>query len=350
MYPQADHGDGSLNAPPPGANASGPPVPGSMAPADTAPLARVQEEMARIIVGQQRMLDRLLCGLVAGGHVLLEGAPGVGKTLTLASLSRAMGGSFARIQCTPDLLPSDIVGTRVYRASTESFSLEPGPVFANFVLVDEINRAPAKVQSALLEVMAEQQVTLGGTTLAAPQPFMVLATQNPLESEGVFPLPEAQRDRFMMRVLVPLPSAAEERAILDRVRVANPVASQVSTPEELLELRARSIAVEVPEPVIDYMVRLTMATRDPVGAGLGDMASQIAYGVSPRATIALDRGARAMAIIRGRDHATCQDVYDVAFDVLNHRVGVTFDAEADGIDAAAVCHSVLRRVWAPEGW
>lgn len=316
----------------------------------TNPITALAASLAGVVVGQERVLDRLLACTLARGHALLEGPPGVGKTMTLTALAASVGGTFSRIQCTPDLLPSDITGTRVYRASTETFTVEPGPVFANFVLVDEINRAPAKVQSALLEVMAERQVSIGRETLHAPDPFLVLATQNPLESKGTFALPEAQRDRFMMRIMVPNPTATEEMAILQRARVATPQAHQVLPLEVLRSLQNAVHQVAVPDPVADYIVRITMATRDPATAGLHDLCDAFAYGASPRATLAMDRAARALALVRGRTAVSCQDVFDVAFDVLNHRIGVSFEAQAEGMTTSDICHTLLANVTAPHGW
>lgn len=309
--------------------------------------AAILDELATAVVGQQRMQERLVCALLAGGHVLLEGVPGVGKTMTLTTLARIVGGEFARIQFTSDLLPSDIVGTRIYSTKNESFTVELGPIFANFVLADEINRAPAKVQSALLEAMAERQVTIAGSTQKVPDPFLVLATQNPIESEGVFPLPEAQRDRFMMRVLVDLPSAEEERMIARSYHAGTP---QVSSRVDLAQLRSLQqvvAAVATPEPVLDYAVRLTMATRDPESHGLASLAPLLRSGVSPRATLALVRAAKAMAVLRGRPVINAQDVYDVGFDVLNHRLILSYDALADGVSSADLTAQILRTVTAP---
>lgn len=310
----------------------------------------MEREVRRVIVGQRRMLERLTCCLLAGGHVLFEGVPGVGKTLTLSTLAKTVGGTFARIQFTADLLPSDIVGTRVYRASREEFDIEPGPIFANFVLADEINRSPAKVQSALLEVMAEQQVTLAGRTMPVPEPFMVLATQNPLESEGVFSLPEAQRDRFMMRVIVPLPNAEEERQIMDRVRGKLPKPREVLSLDDLRGLQDAVDDIIIPDLVADYAVRLTTATRDPGSAGLPELQDVIANGASPRATISMDRAARAMALMRGRRAAEPQDVYDIAYDVLNHRLSLSFDALARGTSVDDALRKLLTTVPAPPSW
>jgi MoxR-like ATPase len=308
---------------------------------------RIVTGLESVVVGQQRMLERLVVAMLAGGHVLLEGVPGVGKTMTLSALANLVDGSFSRIQFTSDLLPSDIVGTRVYRASTEEFIMLPGPIFANFVLADEINRAPAKVQSALLEVMAERQVTVAGESRKVPDPFLVLATQNPVESEGVFPLPEAQRDRFMMKINVPLPTEAEERAIVNLHAKPLPTVARAVTIDQLRALQRVAESLEVSNAVADYAVRLTMATRDPQSYGVSSLDGVIRHGASPRATIAMIRAARAMAIVRGRPKVTVQDVYDIAFDVLNHRVLLTYDAIADGRTAQEVCAAILKTVPAP---
>jgi MoxR-like ATPase len=314
-----------------------------------ASLDEVRRELHRVIVGQERMLDRVMSALLADGHCLLEGVPGLGKTLTLATLARILGGSFSRIQFTPDLLPADIVGTRVYRASTEAFDVETGPVLANFVLADEVNRAPAKVQAAMLEVMAERQVTIGDRTLPAPRPFLVMATQNPIESEGVYPLPEAQRDRFLMRVPLDYPSAAEEREIVRRMGVTADTARRVLDPAGVAELQRVAAAVFVDEPVVDYALRLVHATRRPGLHGLSRLEGMIAYGASPRASLALVACARSLALLRGRAHATSQDVYDVAYDVLNHRLILSYEAIADGLGVDDVLVELLTSVPAPAG-
>jgi MoxR-like ATPase len=303
-------------------------------------------ELRRVIVGQDRVLERVIVALVAGGHCLLEGVPGLGKTLTVSSLARTLGGTFTRIQFTPDLLPSDIVGTRVYRPSMERFDVELGPVFANFVLADEINRAPAKVQSALLEVMAERQVSLGGVTYALPRPFLVLATQNPIESEGVYPLPEAQRDRFLMRIPVDYPTAPEEHEIVNRARVAAVEPAMLLSTDDVLRLQAAARTVDVDPVVQDYAVRLVLATRDPKAHGveIGDLLS---YGASPRASIGLIHAGRALALLRGRDHLLPQDVYDIAYDVLNHRLVLSFDAVADDVTVDDVLVKLLTEIVAP---
>jgi len=287
-------------------------------------LERALFEVKHVIVGQDAMIERLLVSAVAGGHCLLEGPPGLAKTLAAKTLATVLGGTFARIQFTPDLLPADLVGTRIYRPSREQFDVEPGPVFANVVLADEINRASPKVQSALLEVMAERQVSIGGTTFAVPQPFMVLATQNPIESEGVYPLPEAQRDRFMMKVLVDYPSDREEAEIVRRISIAPPVANPLLTPDDWAGLQLAAQRVFVHDAVVDYAVRLVAATRRPAAANLPELAPYISYGVSPRATLALVAASRVLAMMRRRQYVLPRDVFDVAPDVLRHRLVLSY--------------------------
>ncbi|MEU5869319.1 MoxR family ATPase [Nonomuraea sp. NPDC047529] len=314
---------------------------------DAALLRQSLDEVRRVIVGQEHMVERLLVALLARGHCLLEGVPGVAKTLAAATLATVVGGTFARIQFTPDLVPSDIVGTRVFHPSNEKFDVELGPVFVNFLLADEINRAPAKVQSALLEVMAERQVTLAGVTHPLPRPFIVLATQNPIESEGVYPLPEVQRDRFLFRVRVPHPSAHEELEILHRMSVTPPVADRVLDPGRLLALQQAAEQVSVHQLVADYVVRLVMSTRAPADYGLGDLTETIEIGVSPRATLGLVSAGRALALLRGRDYLLPDDVRDVAVDVMSHRLMLTFDALADGVDPEQVVKQILHAVPPP---
>jgi MoxR-like ATPase len=304
-------------------------------------------EVKRIVVGQDRMIERLFVCLLARGHCLLEGAPGLAKTLAAETLATVSGGDFARIQFTPDLVPADLVGTRIYRPSSEAFDVELGPVFANVVLADEINRAPAKVQSALLEVMAEGHVSIGGVTYDVPNPFLVLATQNPIESEGVYPLPEAQRDRFLMKVLVDYPTAREEVEIVHRMSVDRPDPQPVLTAEQLVALQKVADGVFVHEAVVDYAVRLVLATRAPAEHGLDDLVPLIAHGGSPRATLGLVAASRALALMRGRDYVLPQEVYDVAGDILRHRVLLSYEALADGVQAEDVVHRVLRTVIAP---
>jgi MoxR-like ATPase len=314
---------------------------------EAALLERILFEAKKVIVGQDRLLERVLVCLLAQGHCLIEGVPGLAKTLTVETVATAVGGSFARLQFTPDLLPSDITGTRVYRADSGTFDVELGPVFANFVLADEINRAPAKVQSALLEVMAERHVTIAGTTHLVPDPFLVLATQNPIESEGVYPLPEAQRDRFLMKLLVGYPTHGEEMEVVRRRWVDPPAASRVVGPEDLVRLQRRVGEVFVDGGVADYAVRLVLATRTPTQFGLAELAPYIAYGASPRGSLGLVTGAAALAVLRGREYAVPQDVFDVALDVLRHRLVLTYEALAEGIDADALLSRVLAVVPAP---
>jgi MoxR-like ATPase len=316
--------------------------------ADAGALERALFEVKRVIVGQERMVERMMVSLLARGHCLLEGVPGVAKTLAVETLAHTVGGTFARLQFTPDLVPSDIVGTRIYRPGAEKFDTELGPVFANFVLADEINRAPAKVQSALLEVMAERQVSLGGIRYPLPQPFLVLATQNPIESEGVYPLPEAQRDRFLMKINVDYPSAAEEREIIYRMGVDPPVAQPVISTDELISLQRRASRVFVHHAVVDYVVRLVVATRQPREFGLADVANWVSYGASPRASLGLIAAGRALALLRGRDYVLPQDVLDVAMDVLPHRLVLSYDAIADGVPASHAVGRVLQTVPLPQ--
>ena len=304
-------------------------------------------EIKKVIVGQDRALERVLVCLLARGHCLLEGVPGLAKTLTVETLAKTVGGTFARIQFTPDLLPADIMGTRIYRQSTETFDVELGPVFVNFLLADEINRAPAKVQSALLEVMAEKQVSIGGETFPVPKPFLVLATQNPIESEGVYPLPEAQRDRFLMKVVIDYPSPAEEAEIVHRMGVAPPEASQVLDLRELVHLQQASDRVYVDHGVVDYAVNLVLATREPGTHGLPELVDLLSYGASPRASLGLVAAARALALIRGRAYAVPQDVFDVAPDVLRHRLVLSYEALAQGLVADQLIARLLSTVPAP---
>ncbi|HUQ62475.1 MAG TPA: MoxR family ATPase [Acidimicrobiales bacterium] len=304
-------------------------------------------EVKKVIVGQDRVVERMMACLLARGHVLLEGVPGLAKTLAVETLAEVVGGSFVRLQFTPDLIPSDLVGTRIYRASTESFDVELGPVFANFVLADEINRAPAKVQSALLEVMAEHQVSIGGVTKPVPDPFLVLATQNPIESEGVYALPEAQRDRFLMKVVVDYPDRAEEIEIVQRMSVNPPHAARVLSLDELRRLQTASDAVFAHRAVIDYAVRLVHATRVPAEHGLAELAGLIEYGASPRASLGLIAAARAFALLRGRDYVLPQDVADCVPEILRHRVVLSYEALADGLAVDDLLTQIAAAVPAP---
>nr|WP_306203799.1 MoxR family ATPase [Actinoplanes sp. RD1] len=318
-----------------------------MTEADTRLLEQALFEVKKVVVGQDRLIERLLTALLADGHILLEGVPGVAKTLAAETLATVVGGAFHRIQFTPDLVPSDILGTRIYRASRETFDVEPGPVMANLVLADEINRAPAKVQSALLEVMAEGHVSIGGRTYPVPRPFLVLATQNPIESEGVYQLPEAQRDRFLMRVVVGYPSDQDELGILYRMGGERPVAQRVLDPETLSALQARARAVFVHHALAEYVVRLVLATRDPARFGLPEIKDQLAYGVSPRATLGLVAAGRALALLRGREYVLPGDILDIAPDVLAHRLVLSFDAVADGIAPESIVQRVVEAVAPP---
>ena len=323
------------------------PVARKPAPDPGALLETVLTEVSSVVVGQDAMLERMMVALLARGHCRLEGVPGVAKSLAVDTLARAIGGSSVRIQFTPDLVPSDIIGTRVYRPSKEDFEVELGPVFANLVLADEVNRAPAKVQSALLEVMAERQVSLAGTTYPLPSPFVVFATQNPLESEGVYPLPEAQLDRFLLKVDVPTPSMEEELEIVHRMSVDPPRASQVLSLEQLVTLQRASDDVYVHEAVSEYAVRLVMATREPSEWNLSELEPLVVHGASPRGSLGLVAAARALALVRGRDHVLPADVAEVAVDVLSHRLVLTYDAIADGVPRRRLVERVLEKVAAP---
>ena len=316
--------------------------------ADVALLERAIYEVKRVIVGQDQLVERILVGLLARGHILLEGVPGVAKTLAVETFARVVGGSFSRVQFTPDLVPTDLIGTRIYRQGREEFDTELGPVVANFLLADEINRAPAKVQSALLEVMAERHVSIGGKTYSMPDPFLVMATQNPIENEGVYPLPEAQRDRFLFKVLVDYPSVEEEREIVYRMGNVPPTASQVLDPAAMLRLQRTAANVFVHHALVDYVVRVINATRRPAELGLNDVASWLSYGASPRATLGIVAAARALALVRGRDYVIPQDVVEIMPDVLRHRLVLSYDALADEIDADQVIARVLQTVGLPQ--
>lgn len=324
-----------------------PPSPQSTPAADATLLERALFEVKRVIVGQDRMVERMVVALLARGHCLLEGVPGVAKTLAVDTLATVVGGSFGRVQFTPDLVPADIMGTRIYRQSSEKFDVELGPVFVNFLLADEINRAPAKVQSALLEVMSERQVSIGGETHRVPDPFLVMATQNPIEQEGVYPLPEAQRDRFLMKIVVGYPTAAEEREIVYRMGVAPPEPDSVFTTADLVALQRKADQVFVHNALIDYAVRLVLATRSPAEHGLPDVAHHIQYGASPRASLGLVRATRALALLRGRDYALPQDVQDIAPDILRHRLVLSYDALADEVPPDHIVGRVLATIPLP---
>ena len=304
-------------------------------------------EVKRIVVGQDRFLERVLVAMLAQGHLLVEGVPGLAKTLTVKTLARALSGNFKRIQFTPDLVPSDLVGTRIFNQKSGEFSTTLGPVFTNLLLADEINRAPAKVQSALLEVMQERQVTIAGTTHKVPEPFLVMATQNPIETEGTYPLPEAQVDRFMMKVLVDYPNEEEEFVIVQRVTGAPAIVNAVTTTDELAELQAETRRVYCDPSLIGYAVRVVAATREPAKAGLDDLTRFITFGASPRATISLIEGARALALLRGRAYVWPEDIVDLVHDVLRHRLSLSYEALAEGVDAQAVIDRILKQLGVP---
>ncbi len=310
-------------------------------------LSRVREEVARAVVGQKAMLDRLLIGLLTGGHVLLEGVPGLAKTLAVSSLAKALSLRFRRIQFTPDLLPADLTGTLIYNPKEGTFSAKRGPLFSNIVLADEINRAPAKVQSALLEAMQEKQVTLGDDTHPLEEPFLVLATQNPVEQEGTYPLPEAQSDRFMLKVKVGYPERAEEKEILRRAGLGTmPELKSQATREQVIEAREALSGVYVDDKIQEYVLDLVTATRRPKDFGLS-LEHLVQYGASPRATLFLVRGAQGFALVRGRPYVLPDDVKAVALDVLRHRIQVSYEAEAEGVDGEEVARRILEQVRVP---
>jgi MoxR-like ATPase len=310
-------------------------------------MVQILYEVKRIVVGQDRLLERMMVALLAQGHLLVEGVPGLAKTLTVKTLSQTIGGAFKRIQFTPDLVPSDLVGTRVYNQASGEFSTTLGPVFTNLLLADEINRAPAKVQSALLEVMQERQVTIAGQTHKVPSPFLVMATQNPIETEGTYPLPEAQVDRFMMKVLVDYPSDEEERVIVDRVTGPAVQVREVATTEQLAALQQQCCKVYVDPALVDYAVKLVTCTRTPEKYGLKDLRQQITFGASPRATISLTEGARALAMLRGRMYALPEDMSDLVPEVLRHRVVLSYDALSNGLTPDAIIGQIMQAIPVP---
>ena len=313
-----------------------------------APLGRVVNEVAKRIVGQDAMIERLLIGLLTGGHILLEGVPGLAKTLSVRTLAEIIHASFSRIQFTPDLLPADVIGTMIYDQKAQEFHVKRGPLFANIILADEINRAPAKVQSALLEAMQEKQVTIGGTTFELQEPFLVLATQNPIESEGTYPLPEAQLDRFMLKVHVGYPSRDEEREVLNRMSGGQEIpVDRLLEPAMIMKARASIAALYIDPKVVDYIVDLVRATREPGSVGLSDLKPLIAFGASPRASLSLAGAARAHAFLRGRNYVVPEDVRALAPDVLRHRVVLTFEAEAENVSSDNVVTRLLEAVKAP---
>jgi MoxR-like ATPase len=311
-------------------------------------MEQVLYEVKKIVVGQDRFLERVLVALLARGHLLVEGVPGLAKTLTVNTLAEVIGGSFKRIQFTPDLVPADLIGTRIYNQKSGDFSTLLGPVFCNLLLADEINRAPAKVQSALLEVMQERQVTIAGETHRVPNPFVVMATQNPIETEGTYALPEAQVDRFMMKVLVGYPSEEEEYVIVSRVTGAAQAVARVATTEQLLALQKKVRELYVDPSLLHYAVKVVAATREPEKAGLADAGRLVLYGASPRATIGMIEAGRALAFLRGRDYVLPEDVVDVTPDVLRHRVVLSYEALSDGTSADDLIRQVLKAVPRPE--
>lgn len=310
-------------------------------------MEQILYEVKRIVVGQDRFLERVMVAILAQGHLLVEGVPGLAKTLTVKTLASTVQGEFKRIQFTPDLVPADLVGTRIYNQKTGEFSTSLGPVFTNLLLADEINRAPAKVQSALLEVMQERQVTIAGFTHKVPEPFLVMATQNPIETEGTYPLPEAQVDRFMMKVLVDYPTDEEEFVIVQRVTGPAVAVSTVATTTQLAALQAECRRVYVDPSLVQYAVRLVSATRNPTKHGMKDLARFITFGASPRATINLVEGARALAMLRGRSYALPEDMSDLVPDVLRHRLVLSYEALSEGFTADAVISKILAKVPAP---
>jgi MoxR-like ATPase len=351
----------SAGGPPPGTSGYSGPGSSPTAPAHAAPggggnglaaevhtLERAIFEVKRIIVGQDQLIERMLVGLLSKGHVLLEGVPGVAKTLAVETFARVVGGTFARIQFTPDLVPTDIIGTRIYRQGKEEFDTELGPVVANFLLADEINRAPAKVQSALLEVMQERQVSIGGKRFPLPNPFLVMATQNPIEHEGVYPLPEAQRDRFLFKVNVSYPSPEEEREIIYRMGVKPPEPRQILDTGDLLRLQEVASNNFVHHALVDYVVRVVTATRHPEQLGMNDVKSWISFGASPRASLGIIAASRSLALVRGRDYVVPQDIVEVIPDVLRHRLVLTYDALADEISSEIVINRILQTVGMPQ--
>ena len=315
---------------------------------DTAQLMeQILYEVKRVVVGQDRFLERVMVAMLAQGHLLVEGVPGLAKTLTVKTLASTITGDFKRIQFTPDLVPADLIGTRIYNQKTGDFSTSLGPVFTNLLLADEINRAPAKVQSALLEVMQERQVTIAGVSHKVPLPFLVMATQNPIETEGTYPLPEAQVDRFMMKVLVDYPTDEEEFVIVQRVIGPAVTVSSVATTEQLAALQAKCRRVYVDPSLVQYAVRLVSSTRNPEKHGIKDLARFITYGASPRATINLTEGARALAMLRGRSYALPEDMTDLVPDVLRHRLALSYEALSEGLTADTVISKIMAKVPPP---
>jgi len=316
-------------------------------PGPARPMEQVLYEVKKVIVGQDNLLERLVVALLARGHILVEGVPGLAKTMAIKTLAEAIGGEFKRIQFTPDLVPADLVGTRIYNQKTGEFNISLGPVFANLLLADEINRAPAKVQSALLEVMQERQVTIGRNTFPVPAPFLVLATQNPIETEGTYPLPEAQVDRFMLKVLVGYPTPTEEFVIVERMTGALAAVQKVLSTQDLLALQQESDRVYVDPAIMEYAVRLVGATRQTTDKSLKEITRYITYGASPRASINLILAARALAFVRGRRYALPQDVLDMAFDVMRHRLVLSYEALSDNISSDVLLKKIFDRIPLP---
>ena len=316
--------------------------------ADTALIHDVVAQVEKRIVGQTYMVERLLIGILTGGHVLVEGVPGLAKTLAVRTLAETISTTFQRIQFTPDLLPADITGTQIYDQSTSQFSVKKGPIFANIILADEINRAPAKVQAALLEAMQEKQVTIGGNTYVLEEPFLVMATQNPIEQEGTYPLPEAQVDRFMLKLHVGYPTRDEEKEILRRMASGHKIdVKHVTTPKAIIEARARIADLYMDERIVDYIVNIVHATREPAAAGLKDLVPLIEFGASPRATLSLAQASRAHAFLRGRGYVSPDDVKAIAPDVMRHRVLRTYEAEAEEVTSDQIVARVLDAIPAP---
>jgi MoxR-like ATPase len=316
--------------------------------ASAGPIEKVLYEVKKTIVGQDVLLERLVVALLARGHILVEGVPGLAKTLAVKSLATAIGGDFHRVQFTPDLVPADIVGTRVYHQPTGEFQVQLGPVFTNLLLADEINRAPAKVQSALLETMQERQVTIGRETHKLPNPFLVMATQNPIENEGVYPLPEAQVDRFMMKVVVGYPSVTEEFVVVERALQPAAVIQRIIDPETLVQLQQQTDQVYVDPSLIEFAVQLAHASRDPARIGLGDLARYVTFGASPRSSISLVLAARALAFIRGREYVVPEDLSDLALDVLRHRLVLSYEALSDEVTPDVILQKILANLAIPE--
>ena len=316
--------------------------------ADSQPMERLMYEVKKVIVGQDHLLERMVVALLGRGHVLVEGVPGLAKTMAVKTLAQAINGQFQRIQFTPDLMPADLVGTRIYNQRTGEFNTSLGPVFTNLLLADEINRAPAKVQSALLEVMQERQVTIGRESLAVPRPFLVMATQNPIESEGTYPLPDAQVDRFMLKVVVGYPTATEEFVIVERMTGALQEVQAVLETDDLAALQRQADVVYVDPSLIEYSVKLVTATRQPEAVGLGNLGRYILYGASPRASINMVVAGRALAFMRGRDYALPQDLRDVALDVMRHRLVLSYEALSDDVQSDEILERVMQAVPMPE--